>query len=264
MQRFPLGHITDDYAPDKWTSMVALVGAEPEPAPAASPGLIMWADRIEHQPGGTCVGHAIAGGIYLKQGAANAALGQPTRVREFPSPLAITYNARVKGGYPERDVGCQPRLAFEGLTDYGYCAIENWISTDENICKQPSAEAYRLAVDQRAIQYYRVLNEGQAACEDVRQGISRENPVVIALTLNAAFQDLTDAIWKGPSGTIIGSHYVLGVEYTPDYLVILNSWGRNWGVNGFGKVAWSAIGDPSVTRDRYAITFAPAPVREAA
>lgn len=261
---FPLGYIPDDYAPDKWTPMAKLVGAAPEAAPSESPGLVMWADRVESQPGSSCVGHGIAGALYARQGAENTARGEPNRPRVFPSPLAIYYNARLKGGYANRDIGSQPYLAFEGLSDYGYCAIENWPSNETNIFEQPPVEAYRLAADQRLVQYYRIVQEGEPAGEDVKLALSKQYPVVLALQLDAAFQDLTGGIWKGPKGKIIGGHYVWAVEYNWEYVVICNSWGRNWGLNGFGRVAWSAIRDPNITSDRYGVTFAPAPVREAA
>jgi hypothetical protein len=258
------GHIPDDHTPERWTPLEALVGAAPAPAPPESPGLVAWADRVENQPGCSCVGHGIAGGIYAKEGAANAAAGQPGRVRVFPAPLPIYYNARAKGGYPKIDKGCQPLLAFEGLTDYGYCAIEDWPSNDNNILRQPGAEVYRRGADQRVIQYYRIVNDGEEACEDVRQAVSKENPVTLALQVDLSFEKLKDAVWTGPQGKIVGGHYVWVVEYNVEYVTICNSWSRNWGMSGFGKVSWRAIANAAVTRDRYAITFAPTPAREAA
>lgn len=260
----PLGHIPDAHEPDKWTPISQLIGAAPMPAPMESPGLIMWADRVEYQPGSSCVGHGIAGGIYAKQGAANARAGQPDRPRIFPAPLGIYYNARAKGGYPTEDAGSQPFLAYQGLSDYGYCAIEDWPSNDNNITKQLPAEAYRLAADQRVIQYYRIINDGEQACEEIRQAISQENPVTLALQVDLSFQQLSGGVWNGPQGAILGGHYVWAVEYNFEYITICNSWGRGWGANGFGKLAWSVIANRRITSDPFAITFAPTPVPEAA
>ena len=258
------GHIPDDHAPDKWVPVSRLIGAAPMPAPMESPGLVMWADRIESQPGNSCVGHAIAGAIYAKEGAEDTVAGEPNRARAFPAPLGIYYLARKKGGYPQDDNGCQPRLAFEGLTDYGYCAIEDWPSVEVNILKQPPAEDFRLAADNRFVQYYRVVNDGGAACEDIRQALSKQNPVTLALQIDLSFENLKDGIWAGPTGAIAGGHYIWAVEYNFEYVTIANSWGHSWGVNGFGKVAWSAIADAAISSDRYAITMAATPFREAA
>lgn len=262
---YRLGHIPDDYAPDKWVPIEKLIGAAPAPAPTESPGLIMWADRIESQPGSSCVGHAIAGAAYAKEGADNSAAGMPDRPRVFPAPLSIYYNACAKGGYPKRDAGCQPRLAYEGLTDYGYCAIEDWPSIDANLSRQPPASSYRAAADQRYIQYFRIVNDGAQACEDMRQALSKTNPspVTLAFQVDESFRQLGSGIWTGPKGPILGGHYLWAVEYNFEYVTFANSWGRSYGVNGFGKVAWSAIADPKVTNDRYAITYAPTPMRAA-
>lgn len=259
-----LGHIPDDIEPEKWVPISELVGALPMPAPMESPGLALYADRVEQQPGQSCVGHGIAGACYAKEGSFNAKQGQPNRPRVYPSPLGIYYNARAKGGYANLDIGCKAFNAYQGLTDYGYCAIEDWPSNDNNILVQPPADAYRLGADQRVIQYYRIFNDGEAACEDVRLAVSQENPVTLAFNVDLSFEKLTDQVWNGPQGNVVGGHYVWVVEYNFEYVTICNSWGRNWGVNGFGKVAWSAIADPRITRDRFAITFAPEPVREAA
>jgi hypothetical protein len=258
------GHIPDDHTPNLWVPVSKLIGATPAPAPMESPGLVMWADRIESQPGNSCVGHGIAGAIYAKEGAENAAAGEPNRPRAFPAPLGIYYVARKKGGYEANDDGCQARLAYEGLVDYGYCAIEDWPSVEANIRKQPPAETFRLGADNRFIQFYRIINEGGAGVEDIRQALSKQNPITFALQVDLSFESLKDGVWNGPTGAIAGGHYVWGVEYNFEYVTIANSWDRNWGVNGFGKVSWAALANPGVTSDRYAITLAATPYRVAA
>jgi hypothetical protein len=67
---------------------------------------------------------------------------------------------------------------------------------------------------------------------------------------------LQDQVWPGPTGEILGGHYVYAVGYTPDYLLCCNSWGRGAGMGGVIKVARAAVCDSTVCSDRYLVTFA--------
>uniref|UniRef100_A0A7N2MRH3 Peptidase C1A papain C-terminal domain-containing protein n=1 Tax=Quercus lobata TaxID=97700 RepID=A0A7N2MRH3_QUELO len=72
-----------------------------------------------------------------------------------------------------------------------------------------------------------------------------EHPVAAAVHIFDEFLKLKGEIYKGPQDPLIakipkGVHAILVVGYDTengeDYWMIRNSWGENWGVNGYGKI----------------------------
>ena len=276
-----LGHLPDPPIHTQYTPVRRLIGAAPPP-PSTCEDMIPLADVVLDQPGQTCVGHGLAGCAYVREAservaqlmrlgstAESAVMRALAAPRLFPSPTFIYSNACARGRY-DGEFGVVPIDAITALADYGYCGIDAWGDdldhlgfnrAGQPIARQPDADAYRLAADQRTIRTYRIMTDGTGAVDDVKRAIAAHYPVALALQVNDAYMTATDQVWRG-IGPALGGHYVYAVAYTPDYLWTVGSYGRSFGMSGWVKVAWSAIGDPDVTSDRYAVTFAEPPTAQ--
>ncbi|GMY24901.1 putative cysteine protease RDL6, partial [Fagus crenata] len=78
-----------------------------------------------------------------------------------------------------------------------------------------------------------------------------KQPVAAVVHVFEEFIELQEGIYKGAKNPLnqahvpIGVHAILVVGYGTndngeEYWIIKNSWGSNWGVNGYGKIARSA------------------------
>src|SRR5579859_617499 len=95
----------------------------------------------------------------------------------------------------------------------------------------------------------------------IKSAISAKHPCVLALLLPSDFND-----HFGGSGDCKGTitsdyHQVCPVGYDEERLTFLNSWGKSWGKNGIGTIAWSFLKDPSQAGSAYAytVTYDPQP-----
>jgi hypothetical protein len=205
------------------------------------------------------VAHAIACAAYVRtkeEGIADA---------EYPSPTFIFANACLKGGYNGTN-GAAPFDAIQAMADSGFCGLDACPDTEKEMTelatgdlayRTPSADAYRLAADQRTIRTYRISDIPTQTIDQIKTAISTGYPVTIAFQVDQSFMDLTSKfVWNGPEGMVLGGHYVCAVGYGTNGLVIVNSWSREWADNGIGIVGWDVVGNSEITSDCWAVTFA--------
>jgi len=71
--------------------------------------------------------------------------------------------------------------------------------------------------------------------EDTKKALHLCGPCIISVPVYRDAQQYSDQIWKKYSGNdkMIGGHAMVIVGYTNKNFIIRNSWGRNWGKNGY-------------------------------
>ena len=78
----------------------------------------------------------------------------------------------------------------------------------------------------------------------IKKEIMTNGPVESAFTVYEDFMSYAGGVYKHTSGSMLGGHAIKiigwGVENGQEYWLVQNSWGPNWGENGFFKMA---IGD---------------------
>jgi len=68
--------------------------------------------------------------------------------------------------------------------------------------------------------------------------------VAVSIHVISSFYSYKTGIYADPSRSSSPNHVLTGVGYTPQYIVVKNSWGPDWGAEGFIKVArnWDGCG----------------------
>jgi hypothetical protein len=189
----------------------------------------------------SCVGHAIAQAVYVRQGA----MGLRPYERILPAPTDIYYRARAArhGWRDVVDVGSNPVAGWETLRDgLGVVAIEALPWDPETVDTPPDPALYRFAVDRDWLSYHWVLSDGEDRCVDVDALLTAGRPVVAALTCDQGILDWTPSAgpwsYRGPRK---GGHYVCIIATDADSYWAINSWGDGYGVAGLLQIARSEI-----------------------
>ena len=176
------------------------------------------------------------------------------------SRLFLYYNARLQTKTTDQNVGTYIRLAFSTLTSLGTCTEATWAYDLNNIFIRPSWSAYQEAYANKTKNFYRIGSTGGGALiDDIRSALQAQHPVVFGMTVDQDYMTLgSDGIIAMPQPTRVGAggHAQLIVGYDDNMCrwIVKNSWGRNWGDNGYAYVPWAYL-DVSGANDLWVPTL---------
>lgn len=197
----------------------------------SSVDLRSWDSLIENQDQlGSCVGHALTSGYELI-----TKRKYPNKFVEL-SRLFVYYNSRFLSETHKQDVGVTLKDALKSVNHIGVCEEKYWPYNLDMFDDKPTIAAYRDAIT-RTITEYRKLN----TMNDVLDSVNNNNPIIIGASIYTGFMYLnkSDHIIKIPvSGEKNeGGHAILivGYDLTRKMFLIKNSFGTEWGLNGY---AW--------------------------
>lgn len=185
----------------------------------------------------SCVGHGIGSnitGITKDVGC----------YREWQSPQWIWNMARKAQGWLGQNVGVYPRDALDALVKNGCLLESSWpYNADQLDTTDPDQKASK-AIKYPQFTYYRCVDGVDGICSALAAG----HLVSIGCPWFAKWFSLS------PIGTLsavtkddptVGGHATLIYGYDksigPGVFLGMNSWGTEWGENGFYKVYFSAI-----------------------
>lgn len=200
---------------------------------------------VEDQgPLGSCVGNAVAGAIELLE---VKRLAKHTDI----SRLFIYYHARAYINEIRNDSGAYIRDGIKAIRKTGAAREELWPYVIDKFDDKPSPEAYADAADRKFKAYYRVLT-----LNAMLNALSYGYPVVFGFTVYSSF--MSD--WVARTGEMSmprrgdreeGGHAVLAVGYDKkkEHIICRNSWGREWGDNGYFYMPMDYASDRNLSDD---------------
>jgi C1A family cysteine protease len=159
------------------------------------------------------------------------------------SRLFIYYNERFVENTVAQDAGATLRDGIKVLKNYGVCTEKIWPYEEKPLLLKPSATAYDAALDNRVSRYERLTD-----LHEFRDCLSQGFPFVFGIEVF----DSIESPEVAESGFIpmprvyetkLGGHALLAVGYDDkkELLIIRNSWGTNWGVNGYGWIPYDYL-----------------------
>ena len=224
-QQFKLG----GYRPEKQNSQDKKYSANRDRPLPSKVDLRSYMTPVENQgSSNSCTANAVAGAYeYL----ANRLLGQSKDV----SRLFIYYNARELDGDSSQDEGTYLKSCVKVLRRYGACSENTWSFDLNQILEQPHKRAYKEAANFVVEEAARV----DVDLHTMQSCLADGYPFAFGLQLFASFQQ------AGSNGLVPmpdpdnekhdGGHAMLCVGYSdPDQVFIVrNSWGEEWGEQGY-------------------------------
>jgi C1A family cysteine protease len=183
-------------------------------------------------PAGTCGPNMMAGELrYLQK-----KQGKPIIM---PSRLFTYWITEAREGTEGTDSGVQIRDLIKATNASGFCPEIDWAYDLAKIPIQPPAECFAEAMDSQLLDYQRVDSTNLSAIISALVF----GPVCMGFLVPQSFE--SDAVTRtgimgmpGKHEPIVGGHAVLlsGVDRDANTFLVRNSWGRDWGMDGYFSV----------------------------
>jgi len=197
---------------------------------------------------GACTAHALAGALEFLEDKDGVPFKDVSR-------LMIYYNERAIEQSISRDAGAEIRDGVRSLHQTGVCDEVLWPYEPENFKTRPSLAAYADAATRKIDEYRRVIGiDAMRAC------LAEGYPFAFGFTVYEGFE--SDAVARAgelqmprPSEQCLGGHAVLAVGYNDAdrRVLVRNSWGRGWGINGYFWMPYDYIGSAKLADDAWTI-----------
>ncbi len=214
-----------------------------------------WCSPIENQySAGSCVGNGVVGALEFLQ------IRNGMEYTDL-SRLFVYYNARLQTQDTDKDDGTYIRLAFSTLTTLGTCSEKVWPYDLDNLFVRPSWAAYRDAYPHKITSYYRITEtDGQGLIDAIKRALNAQHPVVFGMKvdsdfLNVDYRGIIDMPKSGRRD--LGGHCMMIVGYDDNVQrwIVRNSWGTNWGDNGYCYIPYACL-DACDANDFWVATLA--------
>lgn len=203
---------------------------------------------------GSCTAHALAGLIEFNDIKANKHV--------TVSRLFIYYQERVIEGTVNQDAGAALRDGIKAGYTYGAPQESLWPYNPGKFRVKPSTAAYTDALKRKVTNYQR--------CTDftaVKTALASGYPVAIGFMVYSSFEGAWGDIPHGHPGSgimpypntnteqLLGGHAValVGYDDANSWFIARNSWGTNWGDNGYFYMPYRVIQNTSMSQDFWVI-----------
>lgn len=199
---------------------------------------------------GSCTGQAIGGHVHY-----NLIKQNPTKAFQ-PSPLFIYYNERVLENTVNEDAGAEIRSGIKTLVRWGVCPEQYHPYVISKFKNKPSPQAFKNAQPHRISQYMRITQNANNLKACLAEGF----PFVFGFTVYDSFE--SDVVTKTGVMSMpsklersLGGHAVLAVGYDDsiERYIVRNSWGLDWGMNGYFTMPYDYMHDSNLANDFWTI-----------
>lgn len=201
----------------------------------------------------SCTGWTVA--YAVKSFQENRELGWGYSQAKLFSPSFI-YNQVNEG----KDEGADLKDVMDFVVKHGTVPLALMPYDEEDFQKPPSEAAKRLALGFRALGYRRI-NEKDVML--VKSYLAAGEPVMIVTEVFETFLKRgmrnSGGIYKEAKGKNHGHHSLVAVGYddAKHAVMVLNSWGKEWGEGGYGWIDYNFF--PRVTLRAYILYDTPTP-----
>jgi C1A family cysteine protease len=199
---------------------------------------------------GSCTANAIGGALefnQIKQG----------REGFVPSRLFIYYNERVMENTVGEDSGAMIRDGIKSVAKLGAPPeVPDWPYEINKFKDKPPAIAYTHALKYQAILYERLDQQ----LDQLKGCLASGFPFVFGFSVYESFESQTVAKTGNvpmpkPNEQNLGGHAVLAVGYDDGKkrFIIRNSWGADWGLDGYFTLPYDYLTDANLADDFWTI-----------
>lgn len=173
---------------------------------------------------------------------------------EAPSPsrLFIYYNERVTERVVHHNVPVSLRDGYRSVARRGVCPEAMWPYRVRQYMRTPPRRCYAAATRERVIQYFRLHRDLDAMRTCLAEGF----PFTLGVSVHESFTShrvarTGDIPMPSAHDALRGGHAMLVVGYDDHErrMIVRNSWGRGWALDGYCRIPYEFILHPSLSWD---------------
>jgi C1A family cysteine protease len=177
-----------------------------------------------------------------------------------PSSLFQYWNERGIDGDQTTDSGSTLSAAVKALATFGVCQLTEWPDADandfSNCLTSPPPQCFTDALPNKIHSYYALHT-----MTDMKTALANGLCFIFGFTVYPEME--TDAVAKSgvlpmpmPGEKPMGGHAVMAVGYddSKQAFLIRNSWGADWGIEGYFWMPYAYITDPDLAFDFWTIS----------
>ncbi len=202
---------------------------------------------------GSCVSNGVKFGVDFQRVKQGLPLLDGSR-------FFIYYNGRIiEGEDLNSDSGLMVRNGIKSVVAYGVCPESLWPYEDANFAAKPTPACYAEAVTHKTLKYARVL---QTLYGLKYQVAVKKIPVIFGFTVYESFE--SEEVAKTGIMPIphmrekaVGGHCValMGYDNARKSFEVRNSWGADWGDQGYFWMPYDYVIDCGLADDFWEITL---------
>lgn len=243
---YGIGWVKDDYDPRdvkfKVTIPVQLppmVDLRPQCPPVYNQGTL-----------GSCTANALGAAFQFEQMKQN-------KPNFIPSRLFIYYNERAMEGTINQDNGAMIRDGIKTMVKDGVCPEPMWVYDINKFRVKPHPNCYVEAEKNQVLEYLRLSPH---TLYDVKYCLADGYPVVFGFMIYESLYKPEVARtgfvpMPKPRERFMGGHAVMAVGYDDEKeaLIVRNSWGTGWGLNGYFYLPYGYVTESHLSADYWTI-----------
>lgn len=203
----------------------------------------------------SCTANAACGLVMYFEKKSYNKIVSPSRLFLYKASRNLLFQPEDKGAYN--------RTTFQALTFFGVPPEQYWPFNTELVNAEPNAFCYSFATTYQAVAYYRYDPPGRSKADVlqlIKSQLFAQLPAMFGFqvhnSISQAFKD-GKIPFPGPinSDPLAGGHAIVAVGYddqmqitntatdetTTGAILIRNSWGNQWGENGYGWLPYKYI-----------------------
>jgi C1A family cysteine protease len=198
---------------------------------------------------GSCTANAIAAAVDFENHRQNGLFITPSR-------LWIYYQERVIEGSVREDAGASLRDGMKSVSKLGVCPETDWPYDIDTFADKPPQTDYASALKDKVLLYEAAPQELFALKSLLASGL----PIVFGFSVYESFE--SKAVAKtgvipmpSPTESMIGGHACVLVGYNDahDRFLVRNSWGTDWGNDGYFEMPYQYPTSALLASDFWAV-----------